>query len=223
MRPEPLAQQQLSLRKVKRRMKVCTPCPLNAVIWPKRLCSMGNLDRIEMPLSLVHAGKRMMPRRMPVLSQDDVLERRRNAMNDLDDLVAVGNSERSTRTKIILNIDHDQRTRGTRLHHFARHLDCTIPPQLFDLRPARRLIRRESHRYARPATAEAVCRPEASPTFSQGWQCSVPCPAADAQSQRSTHALSSACFRAPREGSGSPPTESLPRPASRATHPQGAE
>ena len=112
-----LAQNQLRLRKMKRRMKLRAPCPLNAVIGPKRLRPIGNLDRIEMPLSLVHAGKGMVSRRMPVLGKNDVLESRRDPVNDVDDLVAIGDGKRATRTEIILNIDHDQHIRGSRLHH----------------------------------------------------------------------------------------------------------
>ena len=94
VRSKTLAQNQLSLRKMKRRMKLRTPCPLNAVIGPERLRSVGKVDRLEMPLTLMHTGKRMVSRRMPVLSQQHVFEGRRNTVNDIDDLIAISNGKR---------------------------------------------------------------------------------------------------------------------------------
>ena len=54
---------------------------------------------------------------MPVLSEKDVLEGRRDAMNHVDDLIAVGNGKRAAGTEIILDVDDDQHIRRSYVHH----------------------------------------------------------------------------------------------------------
>src|SRR5688572_11980020 len=46
--------------------------------------------------------------RMPVLRQDHIVEARDQAVDRIDDRVAVGYGERAARTKIVLHVDHDQ-------------------------------------------------------------------------------------------------------------------
>lgn len=58
----------------------------------------------------------MMARRVPVLSQNNVLECRSDAVNDLDDFVAPSDRERAARAKIILNVDDHKSVEGGCLH-----------------------------------------------------------------------------------------------------------
>ena len=53
-----------------------------------------------------------MPRRVPVLCQKDVVEARRDAVDDRDDLVAAVHPEFSARQEVVLDIDHQQQSVG---------------------------------------------------------------------------------------------------------------
>ena len=170
-----------------------------------------------MPLSLVHAGKGMVPRRMPVLRENNVLKSWRDAVNDVDDLVAIGHGKRASGTKIILNIDHDQHVRGSRLHD-GLDFHIALSRRSSSICVGVNSNSREWHWYVRPATEEAAGRLAESATTEPGWRCSLPCQAADARSLRLMHAPSFAGPQAPRERSGSPPTESSQPPTLRATH-----
>jgi hypothetical protein len=59
-------------------------------------------------LALMGAGERVVARRMPVLGEDNVLEEWRDAMNDRDDSISVGDSKGPAGTEIILYIDDEQ-------------------------------------------------------------------------------------------------------------------
>ena len=56
----------------------------------------------------MRAGERLMPRRMPVLGENDVLESRCDGVDDGDDLVAAGNRQRSARAEIILHVGDEE-------------------------------------------------------------------------------------------------------------------
>jgi hypothetical protein len=49
-----------------------------------------------------------MIRRVPVLGKNDVLKTRRDTMDGRDHLVAAGNGERATWTKIVLHVDDEE-------------------------------------------------------------------------------------------------------------------
>ncbi len=107
MSAKSLPQDQLGLRQSQRRMKLRTPSSLNAVVRPQRLRPVGQLNRLERLLREMGAGEGMMPRRMPVLSEKNMLKGRSNPANDLDDFVTSSHGKSSTRAEVILHIDDD--------------------------------------------------------------------------------------------------------------------
>ena len=54
---------------------------------------------------------------MPVLSQNDVLKMGRDAMDRRNHAVAARNGERAAGTKIILQVDDEERVAGIDSHH----------------------------------------------------------------------------------------------------------
>src|SRR5688500_4340132 len=72
---------------------------LDAVVEPKDLRAVRELDRLEGFLSGMGRGERSMAARVPVLRQHDVLEARGEAVDQRHDLVAPGHGERAPRTE----------------------------------------------------------------------------------------------------------------------------
>jgi hypothetical protein len=53
---------------------------------------------------------------MPVLGQKDVIEPRRDPMNDRDDGIPIGNRESAARAEVILHVDNHQSITARDLH-----------------------------------------------------------------------------------------------------------
>ena len=108
LRAEAFAQDQLGLRELERRMKLRAARALHAMRRPERLRAVRELDGFVGLFAGMRRGKGRMIGRMPVLSKNDVLESRRDAMDGRDDLVAAGNGERAAGAKIILHVDNEE-------------------------------------------------------------------------------------------------------------------
>ena len=63
--------------------------------------------------------------RVPVLGEDDVGEVRRDAMDRLDDGVAIGHGERAAGAEVILYVDDEEDVSGEDLHR--GHGDASLP------------------------------------------------------------------------------------------------
>jgi len=72
------------------------------------LRAVGKLDGIVRLFGGMRCGEGRVIGRMPVLSQNDVLKSRRDAMDGRDYLVAARNSKRAAGTKIILHVDDEE-------------------------------------------------------------------------------------------------------------------
>ena len=59
--------------------------------------------------------ERDVPRGVPILSEDDVLESRREPVDDRDDLVPVVDGERAARREAVLHVHHEQHVLWARL------------------------------------------------------------------------------------------------------------
>ncbi len=87
-------------------MKLRSPAALNAVLRPKRLRSITQLDLLEGLLKWMGACEGGMPRRMPVLRENNMVESRRNPVNDFDHTIAIGHGQRTAGTEIVLHVDN---------------------------------------------------------------------------------------------------------------------
>jgi len=116
VRAKAFAEDQLGLREMQRGVKLRSFCAPNAVRRPERLCAVGKLDGLEGLFAGMRCRERGMIGRVPVLSENDVLEARRGAMDGLDDFVSAGNGERSAGTKIILHVDDEENVVRIDLH-----------------------------------------------------------------------------------------------------------
>src|SRR4051812_48821923 len=89
-------------------MKLRAARALHAVLGPQRLLSIAHAHLFEGMLVWVRAGERLMSRRMPVLGENDVLESRRDGVDDGDDLVAAGNGQGPAGAEIILHVGDEE-------------------------------------------------------------------------------------------------------------------
>ena len=71
---------------------------------------------LEGVLAGVRAGEGLMPGSVPVLGENDVLEVRRDVMDDRDDFVAAGHGQCPAGTEIVLNVDDEENVVRGDLH-----------------------------------------------------------------------------------------------------------
>src|SRR5580698_61663 len=91
---------------------------LHAVIGPEHLPAVVYFDRFVWTVAGVRAGEGMMVQRVPILSENNVLERWSDAVNDLDDAVAIGHGKRSAGTEVVLRVNYYQYVLPGDLHFF---------------------------------------------------------------------------------------------------------
>jgi len=103
-----LADHQLDLRDLETGMERRAFGALHAVVGPQRLRAVRHLDGLERTTAGVGAGERGVPRRVPVLGQDDMGEPPCQSVDHGHDRVALRHGERAARTEIELRIDDDQ-------------------------------------------------------------------------------------------------------------------
>ena len=90
-------------------MKGCTKTALHAVIWPKHLGTIGHFNAGKR-IGLMGAGKGGMPRRVPILGEDHRVKISHAVVNLFYNLITAGNRQSAARTKVVLNINHNQST-----------------------------------------------------------------------------------------------------------------
>ncbi len=105
---EPFAQDQLGSAELKGGVEFRASTPLNAMVRPKGLRAIGKFDLLEGLFAGVGRGEGVVVGGVPVLREDDVLETRRDGMDDRNDGVAVGNGKRTAGAEIILHVDDDE-------------------------------------------------------------------------------------------------------------------
>ena len=103
-----LAQDQLGVRDIERAVKCRAACALDAMIGPKDLRPIIDLDCLEGTPAFVGRGEGMMAGRMPILRQDHVLERAGNAIDEGNGFIGSRNGERASSAKVILDVDDEQ-------------------------------------------------------------------------------------------------------------------
>ena len=108
-------------------MELRTVAALDAVVRPESLRAVGRLDLFEGLGAGVGGGEGCVGGRVPVLGEDDMGERGSYLMNWSEHGVSVGNRQRATRTKVILDIDDQQDVVESEFHTAFRlspRLDC---------------------------------------------------------------------------------------------------
>ena len=105
---ESLAQNQFCLGQVERGMELGAPAALNAMLRPEGLQSVAQLDVLERPFAGMGRGEGRVTGRMPVLGKNDVLKSRRDAVDDFDDGVSVGDGKCATGAEIVLYVGDDE-------------------------------------------------------------------------------------------------------------------
>ena len=106
--PEPFAQDEFGPGELEPGVEFRARGALHAVIGPERLFAVAHVHLFERMLAGMGAGEGVMARRMPVLGENDVLEARRDAMNDRDDCVAVGHGKSPAGAEVILYVDDEE-------------------------------------------------------------------------------------------------------------------
>ena len=105
---ETFAHDEFGVGSFERGMEVRTRRPLNAVIRPERLRSVGNLNALVRLRTGMSAGEGDVTARMPVLSKHDVGELLRERVDDGYNFVAAWHGQRAAGTEVILKIDDQQ-------------------------------------------------------------------------------------------------------------------
>src|SRR5262245_5570602 len=111
VQPESLAQDERSVGDSKRGMQPGARRSLDAMVRPERLQAIARLNRLIGTSAGMRGSKGAMPRRMPVLCQDNVVELAGKPVDGCKDFAALRHRKLAARTKIILNID-DQKDVG---------------------------------------------------------------------------------------------------------------
>ena len=107
------------MRNSKRRVERGAGRSLDAVIWPKRLASVGDVDCFEGTGSRMAGGEGDVTSRVPVLRQHNMGELLRKLVDDRNNLVPSCNCERSARAEVVLKIDNQQYIGGRLDSHDA--------------------------------------------------------------------------------------------------------
>jgi hypothetical protein len=93
---------------MKRSMKLRAVAALDTMVRPQRLLAITKLYLLEGPLPRVGTGERPMAGWVPVLGEDDVLEERRDFVDDGDDFIAARDGELPAGAEIVLHVDDDE-------------------------------------------------------------------------------------------------------------------
>jgi hypothetical protein len=105
---ETLPDDSLSLRDGKIPAERSTLSTLHAVVGPEHLLPVGQLDHVEGLSAEVLRRERHMVRGVPVLGQNDVVEARRESIDERNDLVAAGNGQAAAGKKAVLDVDYKE-------------------------------------------------------------------------------------------------------------------
>ena len=89
-------------------MKLRAFAALNAVRRPERLQTVAQFNLLERLFPGMSDCEGGVIWRMPVLREDDVLKQRRDAMDGLDNGIAIGNGKRTAGAEVVLHVDDDQ-------------------------------------------------------------------------------------------------------------------
>ena len=119
-----LADDQFGMRDVERRVKSGARCVLHAMIRPQGLRAVTRFDRLEGLSAGMGAREGHMPRRVPVLRDDDMREMAREAVDRRHDRVAVRRRERAAGAEIALRIGDDQNIAFARRAFHRIRLPC---------------------------------------------------------------------------------------------------
>ncbi len=125
VRVEALADHRLRLRYRQLVGKARAESALHAMVGPQHLLAVGQVDRRERHPTGMRRGERDVPRRMPVLRQDDLVEVQRDAVDRRDHLVPARHRQRAAGQEVILDVD-DQQGFGRR-HDGAWQIGVTGP------------------------------------------------------------------------------------------------
>ncbi len=110
------AEDQLCLGQVERGVKLRAARSLDAVIGPECLLAITDLYLLEGPLSRVGAREGLMVGRVPVLCEADVLEERRDPVDDGNDVVAARDGQLPAGAEVILDVDDEEEILGSEAH-----------------------------------------------------------------------------------------------------------
>src|SRR5690625_181981 len=89
-------------------MEVCAPAALDAMIGPKDLGAVVELDRFIGPLPGIAAGEGAVTGRMPVLGGAEMLEQGQDGVHRLEYLVTSRHPQRPTWAKVVLRVYHQE-------------------------------------------------------------------------------------------------------------------
>lgn len=81
---------------------------LNTMIRPENLRPIRDLDDLIRLSPGMCGGERRVPSRVPILSQQYMLETAGKPVDQRYDLIAARDAESGSRTEIVLNVDHKQ-------------------------------------------------------------------------------------------------------------------
>jgi hypothetical protein len=104
---------------------------LYAVVGPQRLLPVADSHLLEGMLVWMRASERLVPRRMPVLGENDVFESRRDGVDDGNDFVATGHGQRPARAEIVLNIGDEEDVLECRIQ-LIDHSELSLIPASTD-------------------------------------------------------------------------------------------
>jgi len=113
---EPLTQNELSSHQLQISMKLRSLAPLYAMIRPQHLRPVSHFNSLVRLLARMSAGERGVTSSVPVLREDDVFKSLCDPTNRRNDLVSASNSQSSTRTEVVLYVDHQQYVLWLDLH-----------------------------------------------------------------------------------------------------------
>lgn len=118
---EAFSQDEFGVGDVEAGVKVGAGGALDAVIGPEGLRAVGDLDALVGLLAGVGRGEGDVAGGVPVLGEDDVFEAPGEAVDDGDDLVALGYGQRASnsingRAEVVLDVDNQQYVSGLELH-----------------------------------------------------------------------------------------------------------
>ena len=128
------ADNEFGLRDREGRRELGTRRSLNAVIWPKHLRPVGQLDRLERSAPRVARCEGEVPGYVPVLRQRGMRENPCQRVHHRHDCVPLRDGERAAGQKIVLHVDNEEEIAVRHPRRHRAHSEIESIPRRFIVR-----------------------------------------------------------------------------------------